>query len=346
MNLRRGLLLVVLSVHFAMNAGSWVETDPGKLFGGYVFLRLENDFVANTDHHYTHGTQLGYLNPEKPWETWVSNGGWSTSILQWLPDFSMQPEQQRWGITLQQGIYTPHNLRTPDLIPDDRPYAGLLTLDFQWHKRGLTRGKTPVLDVWSLGIGVVGPAAYAEEVQSWVHELNLDRRPQGWSNQLGNEPGAQFAWARSWRHSFYSGEHSGMQWLPHAGIQAGTFRSDLSLGSQLRWGWNLPDDFGLRRMNSVPSQSGGWTRGKQKRGFHFLLGVEGRAIGNHVLLDGNLFSDSHHVDKYPWLADFQVGCMFSGHRFEVGYIQTLRTREFKGQETMNSFGSLTVAFKW
>jgi len=48
-------------------------------------------------------------------------------------------------------------------------------------------------------LGIVGPASFAEETQSLVHELLASQRPNGWDNQLKNEPGLAIIYERKLR---------------------------------------------------------------------------------------------------------------------------------------------------
>jgi len=59
-------------------------------------------------------------------------------------------------------MYTPENKTRTDVIPDDRPYAGLLYLGLAWNRRIHPQAASyEMLDVRELTLGVIGPWSLA-----------------------------------------------------------------------------------------------------------------------------------------------------------------------------------------
>ena len=104
--------------------------------------------------------------------------------------------------------------------------------------------------------GVVGPWSLAEETQSEVHRLIGNDQSQGWDYQLENEPIFNFAY--EYRHKFHlAGDRNkwSLQALPLAGGWLGNMLIQGQAGGLLRFGYNVPDDFGptlVRGMGHMP----------------------------------------------------------------------------------------------
>src|SRR3546814_13227351 len=77
-------------------------------------------------------------------------------------------------------------------------------------------------------------------------------------------------------------------------------------GATVRLGQDLSVDYGPPLIR--PSLSGlAAIDGGSDLAWYLFAGVEGRATARNIFLDGNTFSDSHHVDKKNFVADPQFG---------------------------------------
>ena len=119
------------------------------------------------------------------------------------------------------------------------------------------------------------------------------------------------------------------------------------LGGQVRAGWRLPGDFGVQTIDaiSVP-QVGRTSSSATGRGIFAFAGFEGRAIAYNAFLDGNLWRASHHMSKFPLVADGKFGLVYSGKRFDVSLTQVIRSKEFVGQREIDAYGALALSVKW
>ena len=96
----------------------------------------------------------------------------------------------------------------------------------------------------------------------YAHENWGGRDPQGWQNQMPNEPTLQLEIERRWRIG--AGGPFALELLPELGIGLGTLRTEARLGSSLRLGFNLPGHFGPPRSTSRARRwraLGRWGRG-------------------------------------------------------------------------------------
>lgn len=149
-------------------------------------LKMENDVFAGDDSDYTHGTRI-------EWDFHDSTApDWFNSLFGKIPVFWSEKGRFWYTLTLGQDMFTPDNIGASEPIYDDRPYAGYLYLGLAGRK--IVRERTTFFEV---DIGVVGPYSMAEDVQSWVHERIGSAKPNGWDNQLHNEPTIQLQYWES-----------------------------------------------------------------------------------------------------------------------------------------------------
>ena len=138
---------------------------------------------------------------------------------------------------------------------------------------------------------------------------------KGWHNQLKDEPVLNIFYGRKWK-LVQSGIGSGFGYdlIPHVGGALGNVATLANAGAQVRFGWNLPNDFGtfLIRPGSdsnapLDKQDPRFFPRYHRIGIHLFVAVDGHAVLRNIFLDGNTFRDSHSVDKEPFVANFAVG---------------------------------------
>lgn len=307
---------------------------------GPVFVTLEeNDLVVDTDRHYTQGIKLAFFFRDN------SLPPLAKGFYEHFPEFGFDSKVGKFGFQIGQSMYTPADLQATDLLPDDRPYAGWLYSGFILHRRGETGvSKLPTLESFELQLGVIGPWSLAEEAQTWVHQVRGFDLPQGWDNQLQNEPGVELRYQRAVRFAARQLHPLDIEFTPHAGFSLGNVEVTARIGGQVRLGLNLPDDYGIQNIDSLITSAGGWS-GRQWSTYIFA-GAEGKAVLHNAFLDGNLFHNSHRVDKEPLVGDFKAGFVFVLNRVELGYTYVFRTSEFEQQSVSDQFGSFFMKVKF
>jgi len=313
-----GLVLVLLAIHHDVRGDNGWE-------GQSLSVTWENDAIARSDRHYTQGARISYLSRDD------ALPGWFEQVSEWLPAIGLDIEAQKYGLAVGQDIYTPEDLRNPHLIPDDRPYAGWLFGSLALQRRGKTSARWRALETFRLDLGVVGPESYAEQTQKHWHGVD----PQGWDHQLGTEPGAVFRYER--RYLFSGSGPTGSGWgyhmIPNLGGSFGNIATDLSTGTTLRFGYNIPNEFEAQRT-------------ALRFGLYVFGGAQGRFVVRNIFMDGNTFRSSHSVDKKPLVGDLKAGVTVVLKRLEVTVSYVGRTREFNDQKTSDSFGSATITVKF
>jgi hypothetical protein len=97
--------------------------------------------------------------------------------VRFVGGFLENQTQSKVGISLGQNIYTPSDVETTDLQPDDRPYAAWLYLGASYHNYRVDEVtdadlfERARLDVFEINIGMVGEWALGEEMQNFVHSI-------------------------------------------------------------------------------------------------------------------------------------------------------------------------------
>lgn len=334
----RGRRLAGIAALCLLLARIGLAAEPGMI----VSVQAENDFFGGgTDRHFTHGTRLHCL---------TAPIGWITAMADKLPWFDSQkftdePDkalQARAGISLSQSIFTPEDIGRATLNIRDRPYAGWLNMGFGLvASQGARR-----YDQVELNLGVIGPSSAAQEVQTdWHHTFGL-RRPNGWANQLADEPAAVLFYEQARRFEPQLWLFSlKMDLIPHFGGALGNVFTYAAAGLTLRFGPDLHKDFGPPRIRpSLPGagffhKSSGWS-------WYVFVGAEGRAVARNIFLDGNSFEDSYSVDKEILVGDIQAGAALQYRCLRVAYTQTWRSKEFKGQDSADSFGALSASWQF
>lgn len=320
---------------------SWIWARESFAAGsGYLIsIQFENDFFGGgTDRHFTHGTRIELLT--RPLK-WISEGAdklpWFSSEKA-LSD-SDEALRGRASFSLGQSIFTPEDTAAAQLIPEDRPYAGWLYAGFGIvANQGMRR-----YDKIELEIGMVGPYSFAEEVQTFWHSLFGLQVPQGWDNQLKSEPGAVLYYEQARRFDRRLIMDLEADVIPHFGGSLGNVFTNAAGGVLFRLGSRLDDDFGPPRIR--PSLPGGvFFRPGAGFAWYLFAGLEGRAVLHNIFLDGNTFTDSHSVDKKLFVGDIQAGLVVQWNRFRISYTQIFRTKEFKGQDRGDIFGSLSFSY--
>ncbi|MGB1547304.1 MAG: lipid A deacylase LpxR family protein [Alphaproteobacteria bacterium] len=328
-NLRIGLgaFFLGLSVFFA---------DPafGEEDRGTFSVIVENDRIVNTDRHYTQGIRFAWLSAAD------DVPDWAREAASRMPLFSKQ-HALRIGYGLGQSIFTPEDTSLRALIPEDRPYAGWL-----YASLSLIADTGERLDTFELNFGIVGSAALGQDVQNNFHDLIGVGRSNGWDNQLDNEPGLVLYYERKWRKlKEFSTNGWGIDITPHLGGSIGNVFTYAAGGLAIRFGQNLPGDYGPPRIRpSLPGSS--FFVPQDGFGWYVFAGAEGRLVARNIFLDGNTFSSSHDVSKRIPVGDFQVGVALTFDFLRITYSHVFRTREFRGQSKADQFGAVSLSVKF
>ena len=310
---------------------------------------FENDLFFNTDEHYTNGVKMTWISPNlNSYEESEKLPPWSRRLIGMLPFINAPGMKHNVAFSIGQAMYTPADTTRADLIVNDRPYAGWLYSGITFHSKNHRR-----LDTMEIQAGVVGPLSFAQYTQKMVHSVRGFSTPQGWDNQLSNEPGLNLFYTRKWRvYDKRLWEGLGFDTLALAGGALGNIYTYATTGAESRFGWNIPADFGDSIISPASSANAPVTRtdsrvsGKADFSLYLFGTVDSRAVLRDIFLDGNTFANSHSVSKERFVTDlaFGVGIIFS--RYKLSLAKVMRTKEFKEQTNNQEFGSITLSFTY
>ncbi len=327
---------------FAQSPDARQETERARSAPVFT-VYFENDIVSGTDEHYTNGLKLSWISADLV--DWGQTG-WRKTVVDVLPFINRREGQKNIGLSFGQNIYTPRDTQAVVPNPADRPYAGWTYFEVAFVSK--TRA---ISDTISLQAGLIGPHSLAEDTQRIVHQWIDSPRARGWDYQLRDEIGANLGYERRWRlYARSLLQMVGIDLVPHAGLSLGNVQTYANAGGTVRFGLNLPSDFGVQLAR--PGSVGGTPtddldpRVALDRNFSvFAFGAaDGRAVARDIFLDGNTFRASRSVSKEPFVADLSAGIGVIAGPWQLTYTQVWRTREFKTQRSnYNNFGSLTLA---
>lgn len=354
--MRFNTITLLLTVVLVFAAAPVAAVRPPSESWTFTF-RLENDLFANTDRLYTNGIKLSWISPELNYfrdlewlkkKTEIRN--WSKRIIKLLP-FSSNPDMQRnIALSVGQKMFTPADITRPDLISNDRPYAGWLYGSVAFHNKD-----DRVLNTIEIQAGLIGDWSLARQTQDFIHGLRGINKARGWDNQLDNEFGFALIYDRKKRvvrRTDFSGQW-GVDVISHYGGAAGTVFTHLDAGLEVRLGWNLPTDFGtalIRPAGDTNAPADTKDPRYDTRGtvfsFHVFAAATGRLVLRDIFLDGNTFSHSHSVDKELLVGDFVIGASLMYRKVKVSYAQVLRTEEFRAQHDGQYFGSISISYTY
>ncbi len=281
-----------------------------------IMVTMENDLLSNPpgnhqDRHYTQGLKIVYFDGDHC----LTN--LSASLGRAIPLMGVSDPRHNVGFLFGQNIYTPEDLtlRHPD--PLDRPYAGWLYIGLAFQRRGQA-GVAAVQENFEVDVGIVGPASLGEQAQRITHEIRNFTLPQGWDDQLPNEPALLLRYKRTWRVSINENTARYVDVLPHVGGNLGNVNVSANAGIVERFGFGLPDDFGVPFIDSAAATTGERHPDAPAFSFYMFVGAEARVVGHNLFLDGSTFRGGPSVDKNPFVADLMGGGRAPDHASLLG----------------------------
>jgi lipid A 3-O-deacylase len=344
-------------------AGFLVSTEsPAEIVSpGEIRIYAENDSLLNpitsTDRYYTNGVKLERLWPAERSDTHFLPGLRNPDWCRLTCGKGFRKGSVNTGYALGQNMYTPEDISIARAQPNDRPWAGLLYLSriarITYEDTSLKAQRQDRIEV---SLGVVGPASLAKQTQILVHSLFRDaQHPNGWRNQLRNEPVVQLRYDVAARWPKENGGHADI--IPR--VQANLGNAMISLEAELkgRVGWNL-SGFGAQTIpatfvamdsaQALPRDS--TRRRKWLASGNLFLRAGIKAVAHNITLDGNSFARNDIlIRRKPFVTEMGVG----GEVNLVGnvwlsYQFVRRGSEFERQRGRDApaqeFGSLTLAW--
>ncbi len=327
------ILMLVLPMSLLSDKLEKIDMSENWEFNRFnVFF--ENDLFSTTDAQYSSGEKFSLIyhviNQANPLYDilFLDNGEYDAYV----------------SFSLVNQMYTPADLTETALIEDDRPYTGWTYFEYGLHKSSQTDLRTLYLHV-----GMVGPASKTEEIQEIIHKMTNSTLPKGWNNQLKNELGINLKYVRKWRFVPQSEGSFESSFIPFVQADLGNITTGATAGLSVRFGWNIPKDFGVSTINAggevgvvVLDECENMKR--EKWSFSFNLNGYGSAVVHDIFLDGNTFKDSHSVDKENFVAYLGFGFTARYENIVLDFMQTKSTPKFTLEDEIHTVG--TVVLSW
>jgi lipid A 3-O-deacylase len=272
---------------------------------GQYSLYLENDVFYKTDRYYSHGTELSYTTDD-------------------LYEYS-----------LGQCMYTPNDKEALTPPPGDRPYAGWLYVGY---------GKIIPKNRWEhfikLDAGIVGPHSYAEQTQTFIHEMIGNEVPKGWDSQIPDT----FAFTLLENSSYAIFDNKYFNIYPYVELAGGNLMSYAGGGIKMVAGYNVERDMHNQMSIKAVNQ-------KVFKCFGFV-GIKERYVFNNMLLTGDDFITGRYDYEYgveiePLVQDIELGICLQYQRFQIQFTENIRSAEYKDQyDDPKEFGSVKVSYSF
>ncbi len=286
---------------------------PINLFALGFSLTEENDSFVKKDNNYTQGLELSL-------DDYVR--GTNNTIA------------SRYFYGIRSRIYTPMNIEIATDQPKDRPWSCATTIFYDWwHKEGMELVK------YGIEVGVLGPAAGGKFQQTEIHKLLHCTIPQGWPNQIPNEPVIDIYMTRYLQ--FFKADYnlwSAQLDMPY-GCVAGTTYDDLFMGLSTKIGYNIPPNYlneGIAPKVSI------------KQPFIYLLADEdGKYVFNNATLGHSFFRASDNMWNRTLIhgvAEWDCGICAGYQNFAITYMIGQRSEEFVGQPEAMKWGMIKLEF--
>lgn len=305
-----------------------------------IAVTEENDkFASNNDRNYTQGIAFSYLTPDVS-----GDGDWSRpfdAISSVLPILDGDGKR-KYSFFIGQSIFTPTDVNTYELVPDERPYAGWLYVGTSM----LQESNENNLENLEFQLGIIGPWALGRQAQNGFHRLFGMDISRGWDNQLSNEPGIVVSYERKWRFGQELGSGFAIDVIPEAGASVGNVFTYAQTGAIFRFGQDIDVDYGPNHIR--PNISGtSWFDGDRLDGdfgWYLFAGGGGRAVARNITLDGNTWKDSHSIGKETFVGDLVFGASaYWSSDIKLDLAVTHRTKEYEGQADTDTFGMINLS---
>ncbi len=306
----------------------------------FFTFTFENDFFVAEDNGYTNGMALSFGHG--PFENFSAEH--MPQWLFWLTEdlyISTMPGKHR-GIAhaIFQGMQTPENLSRSELIEDDVPYVGLLGWQCSLHA-----WDDQVSDQFSIQLGLVGPVSLADKTQTLVHAAFGADKPRGWDNQIDNELAFRIEAQRAWRLYQKQGDALDYDIIGILSGGIGTLESSATAELAIRWGNNIMAGFPTfslqadRQINPLSLS--------QKSDYYFFAGIGVTYIYNNIMINGNTFTDSHHLPLEHFFNELSAGLVWSTGA-QVSFVFQISSSSPRStiSNKRENYGALSVTYSY
>jgi lipid A 3-O-deacylase len=298
---------------------------------------MDNDSLVGTDNGYTNGFYYSWF------DTMANNKpeiGFLARTMAWSLPNSGQSDLAASIGTIGQTMMTPDDIKLKNPPEDDLPYAGLLF----YNDTYVERFSGGYADRISATIGIIGEYSFAEEMQTFVHEILDGDEPEGWDTQLDSEIVFQFSRGRVWQS--WKASSGKQDLLLGADGALGTISSSASTSIMWRYGEQLDRSYATTLLSSGRTTN----PVAVDTSWYWFAGAAARYTANSIFLDGNTYEDSREVEDWD---NEQVavtfGLAYSWKDWSLTYaindLNVIGDNDNDAVDEYTQYGTITVAWR-
>ncbi|MEO8769520.1 MAG: lipid A deacylase LpxR family protein [Ferruginibacter sp.] len=293
---------------------STFKTLPAK---SYFRFQYDNDYFTKADEYYSQGISFEYVHPGlKRFPL--------TKLL--LKSKNSDPV---FGIGLNIFGYTPTSILSDSILYGDRPYSGEITLK-TFSSATDTIYKRRISS--AINIGIIGPAALGNEIQTNIHKWTGNPVPLGWYTQIRND--IILNYQVDYEKQLLAAK--GHFLLNGVGaFRLGTLEDRISGGINFMMG-NFNDPY-ASRINH-----------KKKVEYYLYGQARTHFIGYDASLQGGLFNrhspyiiSAGDIERATFQADY--GIVVNFRKLYLSYSQSFLTKEFSTGKN-HRWGGINIGF--
>jgi hypothetical protein len=285
-------------------------------------INFDDDFFnlrgEGTDRGYSTGIKLEVYYTKKNKPRFPSN------LLMKIGE----PSDNIYGWGLTQYIYTPNDISQTVIQHGDRPYAGVTY--FSHSLISSNRIKREKLTT-SISLGTIGKYSFANETQSWVHNIINYQKPQGWDNQIAND--IILNYFINYERELFK-PSSTLQIIGDIQVNGGTLSNNVGLGVEFRAG--LFNDYFTNYERPTFRDKRVGQPDMQKFQCFFFMKTKGIAVMDDATLQGGFFTHNNSPYKIGkdsisrFYMEYEYGITIARKRLGVSFSEKIRTPDFMG----------------
>ena len=288
-----------------------------------LFIEFENDIFVEKDYYFTNGAAIGMIHP---------------ALERYFPrklfPFQNQIVNPYYGLSLRQNMYTPINPEAISIDYGDRPFAGIMLLNY--FSSGYIPSKSLTI-VSEIQLGVIGKYSLAETFQTLAHHLE----PTGWEFQIANdlllnyniELIKELVKTPTFRVNLNT---KGM---------AGTYITSLTLGTS----FSFTPGIGLFKKRPQLNHASQENQHIVFNNLPFILygGIGGQLVAHNSTLSGGLLNTKSPYtfssdELHSLIGQAHIGFAFVSRKSSIGIKLVYLTPEFKGGRA-HQWGAISLA---
>ncbi len=287
-----------------------------KTDNSFRFL-YDNDYFTATDYYYTQGYNFELVSPffrKNP-----------------VNHLFLRPKnnEEKFGLSIEHMGYTPTSISSDNILYGDRPFAAaIMSKSFLISTDTIQKSKF----ISSLSVGIIGPGAFGNEMQTRIHEWIGDETPKGLQNQIKND--LLLNYELSYEKQLF-GYYDLLAINANGKLRLGTVNTNLAAGMTTTFGKINASFESLKNKNKF-----------QMYGYFQSLVA---AIGYDASLQGGLFNrkspytiTDNDVNRFTLQHNFGIIMQYKAVYLE--YSRSEITKEFRTSK-MHKWGGIRIGFK-